>query len=164
MSEITIKIKGRIICFRKASISDVEELAKIRMIFLSEATEMRPHEQSMIEMANREYLKSALADNSLIVWLAVSGDEIIATSGLTFSIIPPYIGCPNGKAAYIMNMFTFPDYRKHGIGTELLRKNIEETKSRDCKKIGLISTEMGHPLYVKFGFKDVTDEMYLYIN
>lgn len=63
-----------------------------------------------------------------------------------------------------MNIFTFPDYRKQGIGTELLKRTVEEAKNRGYIKITLNATDMGRPLYEKYGFKDSHGDMVFYID
>ncbi|MCL2077521.1 MAG: GNAT family N-acetyltransferase [Oscillospiraceae bacterium] len=148
--------------YRKAIVSDVAVLAKIRSIFIAEATGCSESEREKLETANKAYFEVALADDSFVAWLALDGEKIIATSGLSFSVVPPTGDCISGRVAYIMNMFTYPEYRKQGIGTELFKRIADEAKSRGYNKITLSATDMGRPLYEKYGFKDVTDNMVFY--
>jgi len=62
-----------------------------------------------------------------------------------------------------MNMLTFPGYRNQGIGAELLKRIVEEAKQLGYKKITLNASEMGRPLYEKYGFKDVDNAMDFFI-
>jgi len=156
------------IVFRKANLHDAEELAKIRCQLLKEIadtskTKLSQKELNDLKEANKSYFNSALKDDSFAAWLALHGDKIIATSGLSFSVVPPYPKCLDGKAAYIMNMYTLKDYQKQGIGTELLKRIVEEAKIRGYKKITLNATETGRKLYEKFGFKEVNNGMVFYI-
>lgn len=151
------------IVFRKANLHDAEELAKIRCQLLKEIadtskTKLSQKELNDLKEANKSYFNSALKDDSFAAWLALHGDKIIATSGLSFSVVPPAFKF-DGKLAYIMNMFTFPEYRNQGIGTELLKRVVEEAKNRGYKIIKLNATEMGRPLYEKYEFKDSHGEM-----
>ena len=102
------------IIYRKATPSDANDLARIRSVFSAEAGGLGPADERIIalERANLAYFTSALADGSFIAWLAVnrgetdgSDGEIIATSGLSFSVAPPTLSCPDGKTAYIMSRF-----------------------------------------------------------
>ena len=149
--------------YRKATINDIETLAKIRSIFIMEVTVCSEIERNKLEIANKIYFESALAEDSFVAWLATDNDKIIATSGLSFSVAPPSLDRLDGKVAYIMNMFTFPDYRKQGIAMKLLERTVEEAKSRGYSKITLNATDMGKPLYEKYGFKDVKGDMVLYV-
>ena len=148
--------------FRKANINDIDDLAKIRSIFIMEVTGCSEIERNKLEITNKIYFEAALADDSFVAWIAIDNDEIIATSGLSFSITPPSLDSLNGKVAYIMNMFTFPNHRKQGIAMKLLEKIVEEAKNRGYNKITLNSTDMGKPLYEKYGFKEVKGDMVFY--
>lgn len=152
------------ISYRLADITDADVLAKIRSIFLAEANDVKSkQEQEETEIANKEYFRKALADESFVSWVALDKEKIVATSGLCFYIVPPSVKCPDGKTAYIMNMFTFPEYRKQGIGMELLKRIVDEAKKRGYKKVTLAATEMGKPLYLKYGFNDISNDMVYYI-
>ena len=148
--------------YRKANINDVAILANIRSIFLMEANDITSEiERNNVEIAIKQYFESALENDSFVAWLAVSENNIIATSGLSFSVVPPSFKCFDGKVAYIMNMYTIPDYRKQGIGTELLKRTIKEAKKRGYKRITLHATDMGRTLYEKNGFKAINGYMVL---
>ena len=141
--------------YRKANINDVNILSKLRSDLLMEAKDVNSEtERSKVEIAIKQYFETALANDSFVAWLALDGDNIIATSGLSFSVVPPSFKCLDGKVAYIMNMFTLPNYRKQGIAMELLKKIVDEAKNRGYARITLHTTEMGRTLYEKYGFKD----------
>ena len=157
------KVWRTMLSYRKANLNDVEALAKTRSGFLLEVGEFKDaSEVHAIEAANSAYFQDALANESFIAWLALDDDKIVATSGLTFSSIPPTPRWPNGKAAHIMNIYTLPAYRKRGIAKELLTRIIEEANTRGCSKIELNATEAGKPLYQSCGFQDVQGDMVLY--
>jgi GNAT superfamily N-acetyltransferase len=152
------------ITYRKAVLSDAEKLAEIRSFFLKELINETSEEDRIIfEQANLEYFRKALGDNTFIAWLAIDNEEIIATSGLSFSVVPPFPNVLDGKVAYIMNMYTFPMYRNRGIGAELFKKIVDEAKQLGYKKITLNASDMGRPLYEKYGFKDIHNRMEIFV-
>ena len=65
------------------------------------------------------------------------------------------------RIAYIMNMYTNPEYRRNGIAIKTLGLLVEDAKKRGVHAISLEATDMGKPLYVKFGFVKMNDEMEL---
>jgi len=75
--------------------------------------------------------------------------------------VPPNYSNQSGKVAYIMNMYTLPEYRRQGVAAELLKRTIEGAKACGYSKITLHATDMGRPLYEKFGFRDVQGDMVL---
>jgi GNAT superfamily N-acetyltransferase len=152
-----------VVIYRKATLFDAERLAYIRSVFLVELNDVTSeHERSLLESANLSYFKNAFVDGSFVAWIAIDGKEIVATSGLSFSLVPPSFNCPDGKVAYIMNMYTSPNYRGQGIGTELLRRIVEEAQRCGYRKITLKATDMGESLYKKYGFKAVHGDMVFY--
>ena len=68
---------------------------------------------------------------------------------------------PTGKKAYIMNMYTKPEYRRKGIAYKTLDLLVAEAKQRGIYAISLEATDMGKPLYDKYGFVKMNDEMEL---
>jgi GNAT superfamily N-acetyltransferase len=148
------------ITYRKAVLLDAEKLAEIRSFFLKIMNNVTSDEDRIIiERANLEYFRKTICDNTFIAWIALDNEVIIATSGLSFSIVPPFFDILDGKVAYIMNMYTFPNYRNRGIGTELFKKLVDEAKQTGYRKITLNATDMGRPLYEKYGFKKIHNGM-----
>lgn len=62
--------------------------------------------------ALRDYYSRHMAHGTFVSWLALDGDKIIATSGMSFVEKPPYFACPSGKLGLLSSMFTNPDYRR----------------------------------------------------
>ena len=58
-----------------------------------------------------------------------------------------------------MNMYTKPEYRRNGIANNTLKLLVEDARSRGINAISLEATRMGRPLYEKFGFVKMNDEM-----
>jgi len=56
------------------------------------------------------------------------------------------------RFAWIGMVLVDPEYRKQGIGTELLRKTIEYLDQRHIPTMKLDATPLGKPLYQKLGF------------
>lgn len=151
--------------FRKATLKDLDALVKLRIEFMKEVNGTKSKDDDekygLLAQTNAEYFKKHLPDNSFIAWLAVDQGEIIGTSGLVFYDRPPSYKNLTGKNAYIMNIYTLEAYRKKGIASLLLEKTVNEAFSLGYSAIYLNATDMGKPLYLKHGFKDVNGEMVL---
>lgn len=65
------------------------------------------------------------------------------------------------KKAYIMNMYTAPEYRRQGIAIHTLDLLVKDVRKQGVSQIALETTEMGRPLYEKYGFVKIEDEMEL---
>lgn len=62
--------------------------------------------------------------------------------------------CYENRFAWIGMVLVDPEYRKQGIGTELLRKTIEYLADARIVTMKLDATPLGRPLYTKLGFVD----------
>lgn len=65
------------------------------------------------------------------------------------------------KKAYIMNMYTAPEYRRQGIAFQTLDLLVKDAKEQGVLQIALEATDMGRPLYDRYGFVKMEDEMEL---
>ena len=57
---------------------------------------------------------------------------------------------PSGKKAYIMNMYTAPEYRRQGIAIHTLDVLVKNAKEQGVLQIVLEATDMGRLLYEKY--------------
>ena len=92
------------------------------------------------------------------------GDKLTSgrgAGGVSFYQVMPTYHNPTGKKAYIMNMYTKPSYRRQGIAFKILDLLVTEAKVKGITAISLETTEMGKPLYTKYGFVKMNDEMEL---
>ena len=100
----------------------------------------------------RDFYKRNLTAGSYVSWLAVDGDKVVGTSGMSFVEKPPYFGCPTGRIGLLSSMYTDPEYRRKGIAKELLSRVVEEARARGCGVIHITASDMGVLLYTDFGF------------
>ena len=103
--------------------------------------------------ALQDYYRRHMADGTFVSWLAMDGDKIVGTSGMSFVEKPPYFTCPSGKLGLLSSMFTDPDYRRLGIAKELLHRVVEEARAYGCGAVHITASDMGVKLYTAYGFK-----------
>lgn len=140
---------------RKANLNDIDKLIEFRVEFLEEIQDPLPDMEFEIFLKSlKEFFLDKMKSNDYIAWLAESDNEIIATSGLSFLQKPPHFINITGKFAYIMNMYTKPEWRRKGIGSALLEELIEEIKKKGIQSVVLHTTPYGRPLYEKYGFRE----------
>lgn len=60
-----------------------------------------------------------------------------------------------------MNIYTEPAYRRRGIAYKILDLLVSDVRSKGITSISLEATEAGRPLYEKYGFVKMDDEMEL---
>ena len=148
------------ITYCEADLNDVEVLAVLRREFLLEVADARPDDTSILPRL-RKWFNAKLASGDFSAILAVVADEVIACSGLVVHEHPPGIMIPNGREAYIMNMYTKPEWRGRGIATEIFRRLLEVAKQKDCSRVALHALPAGRGIYAKEGFIAGDKEMRL---
>ena len=99
-----------------------------------------------------DYYDRHMADGTFISWLAMDGEKIVGTSGMSFVEKPPYFGCPSGKMGLLSSRFTDPNYRRRGIARDLLSRVVEEARKYGCGTVQITASDMGVLLYADFGF------------
>ena len=60
-----------------------------------------------------------------------------------------------------MNMYTASEYRRQGIAFHTLDLLVKNARKQGISQITLEATEMGRPLYEKYGFVKMENEMEL---
>lgn len=100
----------------------------------------------------QDYYARHMADGTFVSWLAMDGDKIVGTSGMSFVEKPPYFGCPTGRLGLLSSMFTDPSYRRMGIAKELLSRVVDEARKAGCGTVQITASDMGVLLYTDFGF------------
>ncbi|SEG06196.1 L-amino acid N-acyltransferase YncA [Butyrivibrio sp. Su6] len=148
--------------FRKATIEDLDILVTTRIEVLRAANRLDASvDMSEVERQSRDYYSKAMADGSHIAYLVFDEDKFIGAGGVSYYRVMPTYHNTSGEKAYIMNMYTASDYRRRGIAYKTLDLLVQDARSRGIKAISLEATEMGRPLYEKYGFVKMNDEMEL---
>ena len=141
---------------------DIDTLTASRIEVLRAANLLDENaDMTEVEVESRNYYKKALHDGSHEAVLVKDGDSIIGAGGISYYEVMPTYHNPSGKKAYIMNMYTKPEYRRQGIAYKTLDILVKDARSRGITQISLEATEMGRPLYEKYGFSQMTSEMEL---
>ena len=148
--------------YKKAIIADIDELVKTRIIVLRAANKLSNDvDMSLVEKESYEYYKSALETGEHVAYLVYDNETFIGAGGVSFHQVMPTYHNPTGKKAYIMNMYTALEYRRQGIAIHTLDLLVKDVRKQGVSQIALEATEMGRPLYEKYGFVKMEDEMEL---
>ena len=148
--------------YHKAALDDLELLVDTRIQVLRAANQL-PGDTDMREVRAQSfrYYQNALRDGTHIAYLVFDGKQFAGTGGVSFFQVMPTYHNPSGRKAYIMNMYTRPEYRRRGIAYHTLDLLVKEIRSRVITSISLEATDMGRPLYEKYGFLPMEHEMEL---
>lgn len=146
--------------FHKATIADIDVLTKTRIEVLRAANNLSDDvDMSLVELESYNYYQTCFEKDAHVAYLVYDNDKFAGCGGISFYEVMPTYSNSSGKNAYIMNMYTRPNYRRQGIASKTLDLLIQEAITRGVKKISLEATEIGRLVYEKYGFIPMKDEM-----
>ena len=137
------------ITYRKLETKDLDTFISMR---IKQLREEGATEDINLVPALKDFYNRHMSDGTFVSWLALDGEKVIGTSGMSFVEKPPYFSCPSGRIGLLSSMFTDPDYRRMGIAKELLHRVVEEARTYGCGAVQITASDMGVKLYSAYGF------------
>ena len=135
--------------YRRLEKKDLDEFIRLR---INQLREEGATEDFDLKPALVDYYDRHMADGTFVSYVAVDGDKIVGTSGMSFVEKPPYFSCPSGKLGLLSSMYTDTNYRRQGIAKKLLSLVVEEARAYGCGTVQITASDMGVLLYTDFGF------------
>ena len=138
----------------KATIEDIETLVKLRVDCMNMILgEMTNEQKASLENQMRSYVSRALPEGRFEAFMA-KADGVIASAA--FMVINERPASPHfltGLTATVVNVMTYPEYRRQGFAASVLAAVIEEAKRRNITMLDLAATRAGQKLYETVGFE-----------
>lgn len=148
--------------YNRAALEDIDLLTETRIEVLRAANRLDADtDMSLVESESREYYQRALADGSHTAYLVFDGGLFVGAGAVSYYTVMPTYHNPTGQNAYIMNMYTRPEYRRKGIAMKTLELLVQDARGRGVRRISLDATDMGRPMYEAYGFVPMPCEMEL---
>jgi GNAT superfamily N-acetyltransferase len=150
---------------RETNEDDLEEILRHRReMFGSEKARHPAEVLDTVVRTSRPFIQKTLKDGSYRGWFAVAPDgRVAAGAGL---LITPWVSNPYSPEqthrAYLLNVYTYPQFRKHGLARMLTQTAIDWCREHGFNVLWLHASEFGRPLYESLGFEP-TNEMKLRI-
>jgi len=148
------------VVFRKLNENDRDLFVSLRIIFLKDCfnDKLNDTNKEQIENSLKIYFDEHIRKNDFIGIVGEYNGNIVSTAYLFIFDYPVNPNLINGKVGRLLNVYTFPEYRKKGIAKILIEEIIKEAKSIGVNRINLNATEAGYNLYKILGFKEDTDK------
>jgi GNAT superfamily N-acetyltransferase len=152
---------------RRAELRDVEALVRMRFELLHVAaalgvpTDLSGEEWEAVREATREYFSRALPAGEHCGVVAEAEGVVVGCGGIVFMERPPYQGNLTGREAYLMNMYTEPEWRGKGVGAAIVGKLVRCAQEAGAKRVSLDAEQNARRLYAKAGFHGNVEAMEL---
>lgn len=138
---------------RLADGRDIDNLIKVRLDYFAEENWMLSDEmRQMLISQLRQYYTKHLNKDFFAGFIEDENKVIVSTAFLLIIEKPANLSWPTGKTGLFLNVLTYPEYRKKGYATSIMKILIEEAKKQGVSYLELSASESGKPLYKKLGF------------
>jgi N-acetylglutamate synthase-like GNAT family acetyltransferase len=154
-----MNINNNNLTYRKLCHNDMDLFIKLRLDFINEFhKDVDEMEKDKIKTSLKNYFERHIKNNDFIGIICENNEKIISVAYLIIDEWPANRTFINGKIGTLLNVYTYPEYRKNGIGTNVLKKIIEEAKKQNVSIINLLATKDGENVYKKIGFIETEDK------
>lgn len=140
------------ISYRNATVEDMATLVESRLNFIH-VSETDANYQ-LLKNNIQNYFEKGFKENQFVIILAGNENAVIGTGIVFYYDAVPSSFNPWGKNAYITSMFVNENYRRRGIATNILNQLIQISRLKGCHVFILQESDMGRPLYQKYGFHE----------
>lgn len=107
------------------------------------------------------WVADALARDKYLGWFVTTEQgKIVAGAGMSIDDFPATPRDQTGRRAYVMNVYTDPQYRHQGLARRLMQTILAWCRANGIHSVALQASDAGRPLYESLGFK-TTNEMRL---
>jgi GNAT superfamily N-acetyltransferase len=142
------------IVFRKLNENDMGLFISLRLDFFMDYYNIEEPEKKQIENSLKNYFNEHINKNDFIGIIAEYNGIITSVAYLLITEKPAIPHFINGKTGTLINVFTYPEYRKKGIAKKLINEIIKEAKEKGVGFIELMSTEAGYYFFKNLGFNN----------
>ena len=164
----TIAFMSSAVTIRLATIVDLELISWHRARMFQDMGELPPDLFDSFRVQSRDQLQRMFERENYVGWLANPENEpgrIVAGAGVQLREVPRYpqinangkVDIVSGRQAIIQNVFTEPEWRRHGLAALLIKRIIDWARERGIDSLVLHASDEGRALYERLGFISTTE-------
>lgn len=145
------------VIIRAATVDDIPEILQQRKLIYEDMGHGEAGALSRMVSTSREYLLQAIPGGSFRGWFATIESKIAAGGAVILVPWPSHTYDGECRRANILNVFTYPEFRRRGIARQLMQFMIDWCREQGLAMVYLHATEDGRPLYESMGFEPTTE-------
>lgn len=140
---------------------DLPKLARLRWDFRAEEDEIPAVNETIFIKSCIDFLERGLRTGNWIYWVAKNEGEVVSHIFIN-TIRPVPRPCqPDDRFGYMTNVYTRPEYRNKGIGSELMKRAMQWAEKEGLELLIVSPGEGSLSFYSRAGFSEETDFMQL---
>lgn len=144
---------------RTATLGDLDVLVRHRRGMWESMGERDRHALDEADRVYRKWARQRMRTVRLVGFIVENAKSEAVASGCIWlrpmQPLPGYAVRPN---PYLLGMYTDPGYRRHGLGTRIVRAAVRWCRDHGYRRLTLHASPQGRTLYRRLGF-DRTWEM-----
>jgi GNAT superfamily N-acetyltransferase len=156
-SNLTAEANMRI---REATVADLAAIMRHRRGMFIDIGCCDNDALDAMEDTSAPFIKAGLEKGSFRAWLADVNGNVVAVGGLVIVDHPSAPNDPRPQRAWILNMYTEPQYRHRGYAKAIIEAIIAWCRVQGFISVSLHASDAGRHLYEVLGFTP-TNEMRL---
>jgi GNAT superfamily N-acetyltransferase len=144
--------------FRPVTPADAEIVAHHRVAMFRDMGALASDTESQFLQSSISWLQNLFAHQEYVGWFATHEGKIVAGAGIHLRELMPLPESPYlGRWGHIVNVYTEPEHRRHGLARQLMKLALEWTAAQKLDRVTLVASQFGRPLYESLGFGSTND-------
>jgi GNAT superfamily N-acetyltransferase len=151
---------------RRATVDDVTTIARHRAAMFVDMGRATVDLVERLVEDTEVYLRDALPREEYLGWLASPEEDdarIVAGAGVQRRRVLPFPrtgGVAFGHQAIVLNVYTEPAFRRHGLARRLMSEILAWARAVRIESLVLHAAHEGRPLYEQLGFVSTNEMRY----
>ncbi len=143
---------------RQAGIHDLPEILRQRRAMFHDAGYTDATALNAMQETSEPYIREGLLSGKFVAWIAETSDsEPTGYSAVLITSTPSHPLDPQCRRAVILNVYTYPQYRRQGIARRLMETMIAWCQTQDFASVSLHASKDGRALYESLGFEPTSE-------
>lgn len=142
-----------LLTIRRAEARDADALARLRWDSSAEFGDVAPKQLEPFQDAFRAFWATAMATGTWCCWIAEREQQILTTVFVQLVGMVPRPGQIGRRYGYVAGVYTRPEARSQGIGSEAMQRLIGWAVEEGLEFLVLSPTEDSVDFYRRLGFQ-----------
>jgi GNAT superfamily N-acetyltransferase len=142
---------------REATADDIPEILQQRKRMYEDMGHRDPGALALMLSTTRKFLAQAIPAGSFRSWLAIAEGRVVGGGAVLLSPWPSHTYDGECLRATILNVYTYPEFRRRGIARSLMQFMTGWCKSQGLAMVYLHASQDGRALYESLGFEPTAE-------